>query len=141
MTEKNRLTLLSEVDAGLPVSLREEWGRLLLDMLGDVHNAPNGGIKWRWRRVIKPTGTRQLVLGCATRHDPYVQTAFMSYVLLRHHEVTQATGLPEESVTLAVLLTPLLQDTKPWDTQAMRIEGVSRLTAEEIENYTKLWSV
>ncbi|MFJ5728940.1 hypothetical protein [Streptomyces paradoxus] len=139
MSEANRLVLLSEVDE-LPVGARAEWGQLLLDMLNDVRQAPAGQCKWRWRRSITASGTRQLIFGCATRFGPEIQAAFQAYVLLRHHELHRRTGLAGDTSTLGVLLTPRTDRTRPWDTTLLRTEGDNQLTSEEVRQYSALWN-
>ncbi|MDF4250253.1 hypothetical protein [Streptomyces sp. WMMB303] len=67
--------VLSDFDR-LPVSARAEWGHLLLDMLRDVPDVPADHLKWRFRRLVEEDGTRQLIVGAATRFDPSVQAAF-----------------------------------------------------------------
>jgi len=139
ISEPNRQLLLSDLDK-LPVGSRAEWGQLLLDMLADVREVPDGETKWRWRRSIDPSGTRQLIFGCTARFGPEVEAAFQSYVLLRHHQLHQQTGLAEQSSTLGVLLTPRPDGNKPWDTTLVRTEGDNNLSSEEVERYTQLWN-
>ncbi|MDN0193509.1 hypothetical protein [Streptomyces sp. S.PNR 29] len=139
MSEANRLLLLSEVDE-LPVGARAEWGQLLLDMLREVRQVPPSHCKWRWRRSIDPSGTRQMIFGCATRFGPDIQAAFQSYVLLRHHELHQQTGLADQTATLGVLLTLRTDGTRPWDTTLLRTEGDNQLTPEEVKQYSALWN-
>lgn len=139
IAEPDRLLVLSDIDK-LPVGARAEWGQLLLDMLADVAEVPAGECKWRWRRSIDPSGTRQLIFGCATRFGPDVQAAFQSYVLLRHHQLHQQTGLAEQTSTLGVLLTPTTAGERPWDTTLLRTEGDNNLSTEEVEHYTQLWN-
>ncbi|MFD7003096.1 hypothetical protein ACFWA5_44330 [Streptomyces mirabilis] len=139
ISETDRQLLLSDVDK-LPVGLRAEWGQLLLDMLTDVREVPDGEVKWRWRRSIDPSGTRQLIFGCATRFGATVEAAFQSYVLLRHHQLHQSTGLAEETSTLGILLTPRTDGGRPWDTTLLRTEGDNDLSLEEVQRYTGLWN-
>ncbi|MEW2045756.1 hypothetical protein [Streptomyces sp. NPDC005476] len=139
MSEPNRQLLLSDLDR-LPVGARTQWGQLLLDMLADVRQVPEGDCKWRWRRSIDPDGTRQLIFGGATHFGPEVEAAFQSYVLLRHHQLHRQTGLAEQTSTLGVLLTPRTDGRRPWDTTVLRTEGDNNLTPEEVERYTQLWN-
>lgn len=112
LTERDRFTVLSDLDR-LPVSSRAEWGHLLLDMLRDVPEVPEEHCEWRFRRMLDADGTRQLIVGAATRFDRDVQAAFTAYVQLRHHEGTTRTGRTEESPALGVLLTPATTGTVP----------------------------
>jgi hypothetical protein len=139
LTETNRYTILSDLDR-LPVSARAEWGHLLLDMLRDVPQVSDGHCKWRFRRMLDDAGTRQLVVGAATRFDPVVQASFSAYVQLRHHEVTSRTGRAEESSTLGVLLTPRRDGKRPWDTSTVRVHGDLELSEEELSVYREAWN-
>ncbi|MER5809066.1 hypothetical protein ABT143_12850 [Streptomyces sp. NPDC002033] len=139
MTERDRFTVLSDLDL-LPVAARAQWGHLLLDMLRDVPNVPEGHYKWRFRRLLHTNSSRQLIVGAATRFDPTIQAAFTTYVELRQHEVTERTGLAEESSTLGVLLTPRAAGHRPWDTSTVRVDGVLDLAPEDLQLYSNLWN-
>ncbi|MEU1690028.1 hypothetical protein ABZ590_00145 [Streptomyces hirsutus] len=139
LTEANRFTVLSDLDR-LPVSTRAEWGHLLLDMLRDVPQVPHEHCKWRFRRMLDEDGTRQLIVGAATRFDPVIQAGFSAYVQLRHHEVTSRTGRTEESSTLGVLLTPRHDGRRPWDTSTVRVHGDLELSEEELRVYSEGWN-
>lgn len=139
VSEADRLTVLSDLDR-LPVSARAEWGRLLLDMLREVPDVPENHFKWRFRRMLDETGTRQLIVGAATHYDHVTRDHFSAYVLLRHHEVTARTGLHEESSTLGVLLTPPRDGRRPWDTSTVRWHGPSDLDEEELRRLDRLWN-
>ncbi len=138
MTELNRFTVLSDLDR-LPVSARAEWGHLLLDMLRDVPEVPEGDCKWRFRRMLDADGTRQLIVGAATRFDRTIQVAFTAYVQLRHHEVTTRTGRTDESSTLGVLLTPRWEG-RSWDTSTVRVHGDLEIPPEDLKIYSDVWN-
>ncbi|OYP19185.1 hypothetical protein CFC35_35760 [Streptomyces sp. FBKL.4005] len=139
LTEANRHTVLSDLDR-LPVGARAEWGRLLLDMLRDVPEVPDEHVKWRFRRQLDEAGTRQLIVGAATRFGREIQGAFSAYVQLRHHEVTSRTGRTEESSTLGVLLTPRYDGVRAWDTSTVRVHGDLQLSEEELKVYSEGWN-
>ncbi|MFG2271053.1 hypothetical protein ACGFNY_15035 [Streptomyces chartreusis] len=136
--EADRLDVLSLLDQ-LPVGVREEWGRLLLEMLDDVTHVPDDNLKWRFRRQLNADATCQTVYTCATRFDEHVQAAFGSYVQLRHHEVAARTGRGDELVTVGVMLTPNYSGNRPWDTTMFRVFGASQLTDEEVAQFSELW--
>ncbi|MGW6865137.1 hypothetical protein [Streptomyces sp. NPDC054901] len=138
MTEVHRFTVLSDLDR-LPVSARAEWGHLLLDMLRDVPEVPEGDCKWRFRRLLDADGTRQLIVGAATRFDRTIKVAFTAYVQLRHHEVTTRTGRTDESSTLGVLLTPR-RDGRLWDTSTVRVHGDLEIPPEDLRIYSDVWN-
>ncbi|MGX1676024.1 hypothetical protein [Streptomyces sp. NPDC055400] len=139
VSENDRLIVLSDLDR-LPVGIREEWGQLLLSMLDDVAQVPEGDVKWRFRRQLDADATRQTLFSCATRFGEDVQASFASYVMLRHHEVAERTGRPDDLATLGVLLTPNYDGSRPWDTTMIRTHGPSGLTAEEVRDFGQLWN-
>lgn len=138
-SESDRHAALSDLDR-LPVGVRAEWGRLLLDMLDDVTRVPDGDLKWRFRRQLNADASHQTLYACATHFDSSVQAAFGSYVQLRHHEVSERTGRPDDLATLGVMLTPNLNGRRPWETTMVRTYGPSGLTDEEINMYDQLWN-
>ncbi|WP_157841250.1 hypothetical protein [Streptomyces sp. NTK 937] len=141
VTEADRLMVLAELDR-LPVGVREEWGRLLLDMLDDVAQVPEGHVKWRSRRQLhEETGEyRQMLFTCATRFGKDVEASFGSYVMLRHHEVGERTGRPDALSSLGVMLTPNHDGQRPWDTTLIRVQGPSGLTPDELREFDQLWN-
>ncbi|MFJ9720420.1 hypothetical protein ACIRPQ_31535 [Streptomyces sp. NPDC101213] len=64
----------------------------------------------------------------------------MSYVLPRHDEPHQQTGLADRTATLGALLTPRTDGTRPWDTTLLRTQGDNRLTPEEVKRCPALWN-
>ncbi|WP_436961489.1 hypothetical protein [Streptomyces sp. SudanB182_2057] len=138
-SEADRHAILSDLDS-LPVGDREEWGRLLLDMLDDVVQVPDDQLKWRFRRHLNAEATRQTIYACATRFDRDVQAIFGSYVQLRHHEIAERTGRPDELVTIGVMLTPNYGGKRPWDTSLVRTYGPSDLTEEEFTTLDRIWN-
>ncbi|MFD9053542.1 hypothetical protein [Streptomyces zaomyceticus] len=139
LTEANRHTVLCDLDR-LPVAARTAWGHLLLDMLHDVPRVPAQQAKWRFRRQLDASGTRQLIVGAATRFDDDIRAAFTAFVQLRHHEVTSRTGRAEESSALGILLTPRHDELRPWDTSTVRVHGELDLPEEDLRTYRALWN-
>ncbi|MFD6426479.1 hypothetical protein [Streptomyces sp. NPDC060198] len=140
VAESDRLTVLSDLDR-LPVSMREEWGQLLLDMLDDVEQAPDGQVKFRSRRQLHEVedGDRQMLFMCATRFDKYVQAGFGSFVMLRHHQVGERMGRPDSLCSVGVMLAPNRGGKRPWDTMLVKAVGPSHLTPEEVNEFAQLW--
>lgn len=140
ISENDRLTVLADLDR-LPVGMREEWGQLLLDMLDDVEQAPDGHVMWRSRRQLhqEAASDRQMLFVCATRFDKYVEASFGSYVMLRHHQVGERTGRPESLCSVGVMLTPNQSGSRPWDTTLVRVLGPSHLTSEQVAEFEELW--
>jgi hypothetical protein len=138
-SEADRHRILSDLDR-LPVGDREEWGQLLLDMLDDVVQVPDDHLKWRFRRHLNAEATRHTVYACATRFDHDVQAIFGSYVQLRHHEIAERTGRPDDLVTIGVMLTPNYGGKRPWDTSLVRTYGPSDLTEDELTMLDQVWN-
>ncbi|WP_093896632.1 hypothetical protein [Streptomyces sp. Ncost-T10-10d] len=140
VSESDRLMVLADLDR-LPVGMREEWGQLLLDMLDDVQQAPDGHVKWRSRRQLheEADGDRQMLFVCATRFDKYMEAGFGNFVMLRHHQVGERTGRPDSLCSVGVMLTPNYSGKRPWDTTLVKILGPSHLTPEEVGEFGKLW--
>ncbi|WP_141662936.1 hypothetical protein [Streptomyces sp. Wb2n-11] len=140
ISESDRLTVLAGLGR-LPVGMREEWGQLLLDMLDDVEQAPDGHLMWRSRRQLhqEAASARRMLFVCATRFDKYVEASFGSYVMLRHHQVGERTGRPESLCGVGVMLTPNHSGNRPWDTTPVRVLGPSRFTSEQVAEFEKLW--
>lgn len=140
VAESDRLTVLADLDR-LPVGMREEWGQLLLDMLDDVEQAPDGHVRWRSRRQLHEgaDGHRQMLFTCGTRFDKYVEASFGSYVMLRHHQVGERTGRPESLCSVGVLLTPNYSGKRPWYTTLVKILGPSHLSPEQVREFEDLW--
>lgn len=122
--------------------MREEWGQLLLDMLNDVEQAPDGQVKFRSRRQLHEgeDGDRQMPFMCATRFDKYVEASFGSFVMLRHHQVGERTERPDSLSSVGVMLTPNYGGKRPWDTMLVKVVGPSRLTPEQVSEFGQLWS-
>ncbi|MGI5401491.1 hypothetical protein ACQEVG_19020 [Streptomyces sp. CA-135486] len=138
-SEEDRLAVLSDLDR-LPVGIREAWGQLLLDMLDDVKQVPDGDIKWRFRRQLNADASRLTLFACATHFDADVRAAFGSYVQLRHHEVAGRTGCPDGLATVGVLLTPNYSGRRPWDTTMFRTYGPSDLSDDEVATFSGVWN-
>ncbi|MEU1861796.1 hypothetical protein [Streptomyces gardneri] len=139
LTEAHRFTMLCDLDL-LPVGARAEWGQLLLDMLNDVPDVPEGYTKWRFRRMVHEDGTRQLIVGATTDFDTAARTAFAAFVQLRHHEVTSRTAHAEEFSTLGILLTPRHDGLRPWDTNTIRVHGHLDLPDDQLRLYQEAWN-
>ncbi|MFI0978227.1 hypothetical protein ACH4SP_14680 [Streptomyces sp. NPDC021093] len=140
LDEADRFTLLSALD-WLPVSARAEWGHLLLDMLRDVPRVPEEHCKWRFRRLVDAEGTRQVIVGAASRFDSVVQAAFSAYVQLRHVEVCEHTRKAEHTSTLGVLLTPRRRDRRRlWDTTTSYTSGELDISPEDLQLYRDTWN-
>ncbi|MGP3977287.1 hypothetical protein ACTWQF_25415 [Streptomyces sp. 8N114] len=59
---------------------------------------------------------------------------------LRHHEVGERTGGPDDLVTIGVMLTPNNSGRRQWDTTLVRPYVPSELMAEELTAFSQLWN-
>ncbi|MFD6497150.1 hypothetical protein, partial [Streptomyces sp. NPDC060188] len=125
----------------LPVGIREDWGRLLLDMLDEVAQAPDGHVQWRSRRQLHEDdgAYRQMLFTCATRSGKDVEASFGSYMMLRHHQVGKRTGHSDTLTSIGVMLTPSVSRRRPWETMLVRVEGPSGLTPDDLSDFEELW--
>jgi hypothetical protein len=112
VSERKRLHVLGELDS-LEVASRSSLGRHLIAMLEEVADTAAQEVAWRQRRFIFGGG-RQLCFGVCSRFDETVQGAFSCWVQLRHHDLQQVTGEIDNSITVAVLLTPRPDEHRRW---------------------------
>jgi hypothetical protein len=142
--EKDRLKILADIDL-LPVALRADWGRVLLDELGTSGDVPEDETGWRFRRFNREVGPdRVLQLGLGVCSDSYGHTNddyFGSWVLWRHYQVQQRLGPDRPLRTIGVLLTPRRDGLRPWDTTLKTLDGPLELTPEEVTVYREAWEL
>jgi hypothetical protein len=60
--------------------------------------------------------------------------------MLRHHEVAERTGRPDALSSLGVMLTPIADRGRPWNTTMVRTHGPSSLTPEEFHEFKQIWN-
>ncbi len=130
VSELERLRVLAELDS-LEVASRSSLGRHLITMLEEVADTPAQEVAWRQRRIVFGGG-RQLCFGVCFRFDDTVQGAFSCWAQLRHHDLQQVTSEIDDSVTVAVLLTPRPDGHRRWDTTLVAIQGDLALTDEQV---------
>ncbi len=81
---------------------------------------------------------RQLCFSVASRFDELVQATFSACVQLRHHDLQTQTGEIEQSITVAVLLTPRPDGGRRWDTTMIAVQGDLGLTEEQITTWRQV---
>jgi hypothetical protein len=129
MREPDRLRVLSELDK-LEVASRTSLGQHLIAMLEELADEPAQHVKVRHRRFFFGQG-RQLCFSVGSRFDEQMQTVFSAWVQLRHHDLQVQTGEIEQSITVAVLLTPRPDGGRRWDTTTVAVHGDLGLTEEQ----------
>lgn len=137
VSELERLRVLAELDS-LEVGSRSSLGRHLITMLEEVADTPSQEVAWRLRRIVFGGG-RQLCFGVCSRFDDTVQGAFSCWAQLRHHDLQQVTGEVENSITVAVLLTPRPDGHRRWDTTLVAIQGDLELTDEQLTAWRRVF--
>lgn len=137
-TESERIRVLADIDS-LPVAHRTALGQLLLQMMQEVVQMPNGKVMWRFRRFVFDDRRLQLGFGACTTFDAELQGAFRYWVALRHHELAKSLGSADDLVTVGVLLTPRHDRLRPWDTTMASVRGEVPLTAEDVSDLRALW--
>jgi hypothetical protein len=139
--EDRRLEILAAIDR-LPVSLRGTWGRMMLDVLDEVADVPEGETFWRFRRLSGAIGggdLLQLGFGVGSALSPLHQDVFQTWVLWRHYQLQERVGHNEQLRTIGVLLTPRHDGQREWDTTMSAFSGILELDEDEIEQYRGLW--
>ncbi|MFD6115486.1 hypothetical protein ACFWG0_36110 [Streptomyces yangpuensis] len=82
---------------------------------------------------------QQLIVGAATRLGRDIQVAFTAFVQLRHHEGSTGTGRRQESSAIGVLLTPLYDGTRPWQTSPVRVHADREPTGDDLSVHRETW--
>lgn len=136
MREPDRLRVLAELDK-LEVASRTSLGQHLITMLEDLADTPAEHVKMRHRRFFFGQG-RQLCFSVASRFDELVHTTFSAWVQLRHQNLQTQTGEIEQSITVAVLLTPRPDGGRRWDTTMFAVQGDLGLTQEQITTWRQV---
>ena len=135
--EEAVLDALEALDSAA-VGMRSELGEAALRMLEQVVDAPGGGTRWWFRRVLG-SGRPQLIIGTASRHDELIGGAVADYVALRHQQLAEV--LPEQlnQLTVGVLLTPRTDGMRPWDTSVCATRGDQGFEPDVRADLERLW--
>jgi len=135
--EEAVLEALEALDSAA-VGMRSELGEAAFRMLEQVVDAPGGGTRWWFRRVLG-SGRPQLIIGTASRHDELIGGAFADYVALRHQQLAEV--LPEQlnQLTVGVLLTPRSDGVRPWDTSLCATRGDQGFEPDIRAGLERLW--
>ncbi len=136
MREPDRLRVLSELDK-LEVASRTSLGQYLIAMLEELVDNPAQDVNMQHRRFFFGQG-RQLCFSVASRFDELVQATFSAWVRLRHRDRQTQTGEIEQSITVAVLLTPRPDGGRRWDTTMIAVQGDLGLTEEQITTWRQV---
>jgi hypothetical protein len=137
MPEAARVKALGDLD-GLPIGQRALVGQYLrvgLDSVAKIESTDE--VLWHLRR-ISGGGSTQLGFGVCSRFSSEIQWAFGAWLELRHHEFSERIQEPE-TVSIGVLLTPRLDEMRPWDTSMSVLRGENPLTPEELVGYREIW--
>jgi hypothetical protein len=137
MQEADRLRVLAELDK-LEVASRTSLGQHLIAMLEELADIPAQHVKVQHRRFFFGQG-RQLCFSVASRFDELVQATFSAWVQLRHHDLQAQTGEIEESITVAVLLTPRPDGGRRWDTTMVAVHGDLGLAEEQVTTWRRVF--
>ena len=132
-SEEQRLRMLAELDR-LPVAYREETGKFLAKSLRDVTARPDG-TEWRLRQVVGSDETALLGFGACSEYSELVLAAFRAWLVLRHHQLQNATGKVAELTSTGVLSTPRHDGKRTWDTTVITAVGELEFTQEELQGF------
>ncbi|MFB8398296.1 hypothetical protein [Streptomyces yangpuensis] len=95
----------------------------------------------RFRRMLDRPLAQRLFVGAATRLGRDIPVAFTAFVQLRHHEGSTGTSRRQESSAIGVLLTPLYDGTRPWQTSPspVRVHADRELTEDDLSVHRETW--
>lgn len=135
-TPEMEVEVLAAIDA-LPVASRVELGKLLYGELDTKHESD--GVRWRSRTFLPSTqsGYQVSFVVCSVYNKATVN-AFRAWLMFRHTERAQTENITEAR-SIAVLLTPRLDNVRPWDTTLLVVEGDLQLSDEQLVSYEALW--
>lgn len=138
----NRLQVLRSLAIidSLPISLREEWGPLLVENLLTPPES-KGGIRWWARRITRNeiNSPQILFITCSTPINEIIQDAFEMRVRLVHDQWLETLGNAGATPTIALLLTPSLRPPRPWEIAMVETNSSSRLPTRERRQYERFW--
>lgn len=134
------LRSLAIIDS-LPIALREEWGPLVLENLMTLPESEDG-IRWWSRRIARnsPSTPQIFLMTCSQPIDDMIQDVFEMRVRLVHDQWIQTQGDAGVTPTVALLLTPSLRPTRPWEITMVTTDNSSRLPVEERGQYEQIWA-
>jgi Family of unknown function (DUF6444) len=137
-TETDRLQVLAAIDS-LPVGHRTDLGRFLLDGLHAARLTDPEAVSWKMRTFRSTGGEPQLGFGVCSKFTELTRQAFISWLLLRHHERRDLRTIAD-AVSIGVLLTPRGDGFRDWDTTMAAVTGELELTEEELRQSRELWN-
>jgi hypothetical protein len=138
-SESHRLRMLGELDR-LPVAQRAHVGRYLLAAMEELGGYEGEGLVWRLRTVLGEAGRTHLGFGvCSHPYNGGVHQGLSLWAQLRHHDVLAATNAEAGLTTVAVLLTPCTQGSRPWDTSVVAVSGPTNFTGTELSQLREIW--
>lgn len=135
-TPEMEVEVLAAIDA-LPVASRVELGTLLYRELQTKQESD--GIRWRSRTFLpsEPGGHQVSFVVCSV-YSEATTNAFKAWLMFRHTERAQTENITKAR-SIAVLLTPRLDNFRPWDTTLLVVEGDLQLSNEQLASYAALW--
>jgi hypothetical protein len=131
------LNVLGAIDA-TPVAYRAELGKMWMSWLAEVAESRDSVVTWRFRGHIW-TDRPYLIFGAGPRHNATVQTAFGTYVRLRHLQHLEVMPERLRLLTVGVLLTPRTDGKRPWDTTMIATYGDEPLRVDERAQLEHIW--
>lgn len=135
-TPEMEVEVFAAID-GLPVASRVELGTLLY---GELHRKQEpDGLRWRARTFVPSTpGGVQVSFVVCSVYSEVTANAFRAWLMLRHTEREHTENIALAR-SIAVFLTPRLDNVRPWDTTLLVVEGDLELSDEQMASYVALW--
>lgn len=139
--ESDRVHVLCLLDK-LPIAERAMIGRRLLTHLGRTPQVETGTTRWEFRRYLLGNAYLHLAYCVCNQFTELHKEAFTRWVILRHHEwITELDPDKRgQATTVAVMLTPRHDRTRPWDTSVFAAFGDLALEPDDLEAMQRLWN-
>ncbi|MGD9998362.1 MAG: hypothetical protein AB7N61_13210 [Acidimicrobiia bacterium] len=118
-----RLDVLSRLDA-LPVSMRSAVARYVFDSICELtKTAPHDGVKWLTRTIRGTADGTQLLYGACSEHFGGYDLFLQNWLVVRHHDLRALVGPTSCVATVALVLTPRRDGSRPWDVTVCSVAG------------------
>jgi hypothetical protein len=103
--------------------MRSAVARYILDSISELSKEIPQGVKWLTRTIRGTANGTQLMYGaCSTQFDGY-QDYLQNWLLVRHHDLRTQAGPENCQATVALILTPRRDGSRPWDLTITRATG------------------
>lgn len=138
----DRLRVLAELDR-FPGAHRQALGEFLLQAFSEVATAAPDETIWRFRRLRGQFGrgpVLQLGFGVCSQYSEMHRDHFTGWVGYRHHQLHQLVDVPDDTMTVGVLLTRRTDGKRAWDTTTSAVTGAIDYEPDLLRALADLWN-